>query len=361
MKIILDNIVFYLQRSGGISVCWNEHLNRALRDTELRTGIIEYDSEIKNIHRTLALQEIENKVVKRVKNNPKFYRFFDEKYSQGEKFIFHSSDYRICKSNHAVNIITIHDLMYFSKKWRGLDVWIARYFHKRRLINSVNGANEIICISHSTKSDLLKYIKISEKKNISVIHNGISSDFSLLKSDPENPKFSKYSYVLYVGGRGPYKNFQFVLETIKMFNKKLVIVGQPLSNSEHELINKYVSNDGFSVVANPSNDELNVLYNLAFCLFYPSEFEGFGMPVIEAQKAGCPVIAYARTSIPEILGSNYRLLLHNLCVAEVKRCLELLNSEEERELIINEGLENSKRFTWESNYSKVKQLYSKYT
>ena len=91
-------------------------------------------------------------------------------------------------------------------------------------------------------------------------------------------------------------------------------------------------------------------------LLYPSEYEGFGIPVLEAQRAGCPVIAYNASSIPEVIG-NTPLLLNMLSIEAITKCFDILRRKEEREAIVYRGIENAKRFTWDRMYEQVIELY----
>ena len=101
---------------------------------------------------------------------------------------------------------------------------------------------------------------------------------------------------------------------------------------------------------------LNLIYNKAFALMYPSEYEGFGIPVIEAQRAGCPVIACKGSSISEIMGDKGRLL--SACeVSEAERFLSDLENREYREMIIAEGYKNAERFSWDGAYSAYRKLF----
>ena len=137
---------------------------------------------------------------------------------------------------------------------------------------------------------------------------------------------------------------------------KLVIVGAPLRPEELELLYKELGQSNFIEMGRVSNEELNHLYNGAIALLYPSEYEGFGIPVLEAQKAGCPVIAYNASSIPEIIGDT-PLLIDTLSVGSVTKCFDTLKVKEQREEIVCKGSENAKRFTWDSMYQQVIELY----
>ena len=105
-----------------------------------------------------------------------------------------------------------------------------------------------------------------------------------------------------------------------------------------------------------SNRQLNILYNGAKAFVYPSSYEGFGIPVLEAQRAGCPVIAYNSSSIPEIIGDT-PLLMNSLDEVELCSKLELLSDEKLCLDVIQKGLENAKRFSWNKMYEQLASLY----
>jgi mannosyltransferase len=116
--------------------------------------------------------------------------------------------------------------------------------------------------------------------------------------------------------------------------------------------------DRYIYIKNVSNSTLNIFYNFAHCLLYPSSYEGFGIPVIEAMKVGCPVIAMKSSSIPEI-SANAALLLDSLSVEKAKLFVAQLEDSAFRKNIVEKGIENSHRFSWDKCYSEVKTLYKK--
>lgn len=102
-----------------------------------------------------------------------------------------------------------------------------------------------------------------------------------------------------------------------------MIVGAPLLAEELDFLQTELGQSNFMEMGRVSNEELNCLYNGAMALLYPSEYEGFGIPVLEAQRAGCPVIAYNASSIPEIIGDT-PLLLDVLSIESITKCFNVL-------------------------------------
>ena len=349
IRILFDNIIFSLQKSGGISVVWAELLKR-LRLSKVCFKCIEYDS-INNINRN-QLDIVPENLQVRKRTFLGIIRYLSPKITFNEKFIFHSSYYRICNNPKAINITTVHDFTY-EYYYRGLK----KRIHLWQKYNAISKSDYVICISENTKHDLLKYLPDIDAAKIRVIYNGVSDDYFPVKwKDLIELPFEPGEYVLFVGSREKYKNFELAVKAVAHNRLKLVIVGSPLSKKELTFLSQRLGRTNFDEMGRISNEKLNHLYNGAFALLYPSEYEGFGIPVLEAQKAGCPVIAYNASSIPEIIGDT-PLLLHSLSIESISKCFDILNIELSREKIIDKGLENAKRFTWDRMFVQVIELY----
>ena len=350
--IYLDNIIFSLQKSGGISVVWYELLNRYIQKPLIDYQCIEY-SEYLNIFRRKIILPFDK--VRILSSRFLFLkRYFDVSINCSNKFIFHSSYYRLCNSKNAINITTVHDFTYeyfFSG--------IKKYLHSWQKRRAIMHSDYVICISENTKKDLLKFCPKVDPSKLYVIYNGVSDDYHPILNKAEIQfDIPDSSYVLFVGNRVSYKNFNLVINSLIGTPYSLVIVGKSLSKSENDFVYSKLSSDRVFVYSNINNEQLNILYNHAFCLLYPSSYEGFGIPVLEAQKAGCPVIAYNASSIPEIIGDK-TLLLNNLCVEEIHDMFHLLENKEMRKRIIDFGLKNAKKYTWDNMYNQVINLYKK--
>ena len=354
MQIILDNIIFSLQKSGGISVYWYELVNRFINiKQDITFSFIEESEDKGNIFRSNL--EINSNILLYNYNSKKKmsrYREVDLDIKQNT-FIFHSSYYRtlnkkVKKNNSVKEVVTVHDFTYehFST---GLKKWVSIYQKKK----AIKAADAVICISENTKKDLLFFYPQFSDKNIIVIHNGVSQDYfripNIITSISDTPFF------LFVGSRADYKNFYFTVEAVAQTNDFcLKIVGGGVSPKELILLNSLIKGR-WEILIDLDNEKLNVLYNTAFALIYPSFYEGFGIPLVEAMKAGCPFIAFNGSSIPEVVGSA-GILIDEL---EIKKFNDaVLKIKREREEIIKIGINQAENFSWEKCYQQTLEVYS---
>ncbi|MBB6502411.1 glycosyltransferase family 4 protein [Pedobacter cryoconitis] len=352
MEKYFDNILFYLQRSGGGSVHWGELMKRF--NLENTVNFIEPNGETSNILKPL----LNLKAPLKEKNIPlSILRYLPLTLKIKQPAIFHSSYYRFSGQKGVINFITVHDFIY-ERFGSGLSKKVHHYQKGLAVKNSKN----IICVSNTTKSDLLRYFPhLVEKKEIEVIHNGVSDDFFVLSDISEtNVKFEalkKDPYILFVGHRTSYKNFDFAVKVIASLpgNYKMAIVGNALSDSELRLLDRDL-NGRYIHFGNTTNMELNELYNLSECLIYPSSYEGFGIPLIEAFKCNCPVIAQDIPIVQEIAGEA-AYLVNGLNIDGFRDEILNLNKGNLRKQKIELGLERSKQFSWDKCYKQTKDFY----
>lgn len=346
-KIIFDNIIFYWQRSGGISVVWYELINRFLKGND-NIKFIDYGNTQNKYHNKLKIPT--SKIIKNHTNfGMKIWRYFPINIKYNSPFIFHSTYYRLCNNKRAINFLTVHDFTYEYFK-HGISKWLHCYTKH----HAIKNADYVICISENTKKDLIKFIPNIDQNKIFTIYNGVGDTFKRLdKSHRYTNKDEQY--LIFIGARDGYKNFMLALETSRILQIKLYIIGKRLSEKETITVEKIIGKN-YCDLGFIDDNKLNQLYNKAFALIYPSSYEGFGIPVIEAQKAGCPVIAMNRSSIPEIIG-NKDLLVDKEDPKLFAEKLQLLQDDEFREKIIIEGINNSQRFNWDNTFKEYKKLY----
>ncbi|ASB49425.1 glycosyltransferase family 4 protein [Alkalitalea saponilacus] len=266
----------------------------------------------------------------------------------------------------AKKIITIHDILfkthkkYFPGRLRaGVNV-LSRF--------SLPKADHIITVSHYTRSELEKYYPFL-KGRIKVIYEAAAGNYRYLKDRQELQsnlleKFGlKRDYLLYVGRFAPVKNLEVLLEWYldRNINQKgldLVLVGKMDPAFPNERFAGMIGkNAGVRVLQGLSNEELNSLYNGARLFYFASHGEGFGLPILEAMAAGCPVITSNTTSCDEI-GGDAAYKVNPGDREEIFTALDKLIEEKEVLLSMQQkGLERVKTFSWEQCARETYKLY----
>lgn len=346
MKTVLfDNIIYSLQQSGGISSQWAMLQNGLLYNDEVKLLFLERNDALNNIYRKSVDLPIE-KLVGLKHNYPLIIdRYRNVRVEDIMPAIFHSSYYRCVDDKDVKSVVTVHDFTY-ERYMAGL----RRYVHCKQKYNTINKADVVVCVSENTRNDLLHYLPDIDKDKIMVVHNGVSDDFYPIVGAERGDR------LLYVGSRAKYKNFGYVVEALSETSYHLDICGTPLSIKEQEYLNRKLGSDRYTVYSNVDNHRLNELYNRAKCFIYPSSYEGFGLPIVEAQKTGCPVIALNASSIPEVIGET-PLLLSELSQKELLSALKKLESPTLFEDISKLGLENVTKFTCQSMIKGYEEIY----
>lgn len=264
-------------------------------------------------------------------------RFIPMEKFLGEMDIFHSSDW-VQPPTKAKKITTYHDVVPIKfPEWS--DPRIVRV-HQRRLELVEKEIDHVIAVSEATKKDLLEVTKIPAEK-ITVIYEGVDPDFQPIDAEKVEAFRQKMGlpekFVLAMGGVGKRRNLQRVKEATEGY--ELVITGETISRVKRE--------------------EMPLLYNAAEVLLYPSFYEGFGLPIIEAMACGTPVITSNVSSMPEV-GGKAALYVDPNDVAEIKTCLnEVMTDPKTHQHLTAEGLKRAKEFNWEKCAEQTIELYKR--
>lgn len=220
-------------------------------------------------------------------------------------------------------------------------------------------ADAIIAISHSTKNDLIKYYNISKEK-ISVIHLGVDKEIFFKK---RKSNLDVRNFILFVGNRQTYKNFELFVESFaEITDQSINLVlfgGGEITQSEIRLLDK------FSIIKKvyyETGDDIKLskFYNSAKFMVYPSLYEGFGLPVLEAMSCGCPVIAGDNSSISEVADDSALLIDVTKKEAIRDAMNKLINNESMRLSLSQKGIKRSKNFSWEKCANETYKLYQSF-
>lgn len=353
MKKYFDNIIFNLQTSGGGSVYWGELINYFKNDPN--SYFINPDIEINNIvYNEIIIDQ--SKIIKEKKIPLNILRFLPSTLDISPESIFHSSYYRVSSNKGVKNVVTIHD---FTTEKFGSG--ISKFVNHQQKSFAVKKSNGIICISEKTKNDLFEFYRnYLKNKHIEVIYNGVSDDFYHVCDKEKIRKIYNFraddKYILFIGHRTNYKNFDFAIEVIHHLppSYKFIIIGNPLNKSELALLEKVKNR--YLYFGNLNNYDVNNLYNIAECLLYPSSYEGFGIPLIEAFKCGCPVIAQKLEVFDEI-SSGAALLIEGLDLIQFKNKILGLQNESFKLEYQELGFAQSNKFSWNTCMSRVDEFY----
>lgn len=260
----------------------------------------------------------------------------------------------------AEKVLTIHDLAYFLPKLKAYPFFDTLYM-RFMIKNSCKRANRIIAISNNTRRDIVSLLKINPQK-IDVVYEAADKKYKELKDKNELTKVKvKYNlpdkFILYTGGLTPRKNIEKLLMAFSKVNTDyyLVLTGPKNRKLNLQEIDKKLR-DKIKRLGFIPDEEMPYLYNLADIFMYPSLYEGFGLPILEAQACGCPVIASNVSSIPEV-GRDSVLYIDPYKTRDIgDKIMMLVKNESLKKDLIRKGFKNVKRFSLDKAANELLDL-----
>ena len=354
MKILYDHQIFSYQEIGGVSKYFYKMLEYIPR---------EYWTTSVLLSNNLYLENMKNDI--RYSNFMKGYSFPKKERLMLELGKLYSipkiksNDYDILHITHYESyglkytkkpaVLTYHDKCFSS------------YAYNKRTLKQqkecLKYVDAIIAISENTKKDFLSLFDFPENK-VSVIYHGVEPQVDVYSV----PRLIQKKYILYVGGRSGYKNFSMFLEAFNSIIQKisheliLVCTGKDFDNNELKQINNLKLNNNI-LVKRFSDDELINLYRYAELFVFPSKYEGFGIPILEAMSNFCPVACSSTSCFPEIAGNAAVYFDPDDKDSIINAMFEVLLSDSKRKTIIELGKKRSLQFTWKKTAQEHINFY----
>jgi glycosyltransferase involved in cell wall biosynthesis len=290
----------------------------------------------------------------------------------GSLDLFHSPDFVLPPTAGTPTILTVHDLSFLRVPQFFVPEF--RKYLEAAVTRAVSRARHILADSESTRCDLLELMSV-EPERVSVLYPGVEARFRRVEDPVVLAKVrSRYDlperFVLGLSTLQPRKNFEGLIEAFRRLldehgdepeteGLQLVIAGgkgwmyeEMLALVERNGLADLVRFPGFA-----ADEDLPALYSLAAVFAFPSWYEGFGLPVLEAMACGTPVVAADNSSLPEAVGKSGLMVSAEDTAALVSALSDLLTDQELRSRLVADGREQARKFNWENAGRELLEVY----
>jgi len=368
MRILYDHQMFAIQKFGGISRIFIELMKRLSLDPDCKINwyrgfhIDEYETDgFRNKLNSYWSFNSQSSFVSKhsYKLNRLGLKLFSKFHPTPD--VYHPTYYdheTVSNVKSKKLVITVCDMIpeiYF----RELERFQPLLKSKAELIRK---ADLIFVISKSTREDLLRYVSVNPAK---IICTYLASNLDQVTPSPIPSECTKKPYFLYVGTRSKYKNFKVLMDAIALEprlknNFNVICFGGTgdFVKPEIESMTRDNMKDNF-IYMNGTDDLLKTLYMNAAALAYTSNYEGFGLPPLEAMESGCPVICCRHSSLPEVVGENAIFFEHSSPEQLAYALLKSVEDNSLRETLIKNGRLRAQCFSWDKTAQETLHGYRK--
>ncbi len=283
--------------------------------------------------------------------------------------IYHSPHYTVPLFKIKPTIAMIHDLIHI-KFPEYLPSKFARFYARWMIKHAVTTSDHLITISEWSKKDILNEFNLSPDK-ITVVNSAVIDSFQKMDDALVHEFLSgqlkiNKPYLFYCGAFKPHKNLTTLLQAFHRVNRELcpylVLAGDELASypSLKEQVMRLDLKDRIIAPGRISTDHLVYLYNGAAGFIFPSEYEGFGLPPLEAMQCGVPVIASNASCMPEVLGDAALYFEPKSVEQLTSQINRLLSDTDLRQNLIQNGVNQVKKYSWPKTAQKILDIYQKF-
>src|SRR3989338_2791916 len=265
-------------------------------------------------------------------------------------------------SNYCRRVIIVHDLSY----WRYPEFFTLKSIIWHKIIMAkkiIQESDVIIADSVNTKNDLVHLLKIKDDK-IKVIYGGVDPKFQPVDNKIELERVKRRyklpnRFLLFLGTLEPRKNIESIIEAFNQLKTDhYLVIGGGDGWKSKAIKQLAAENDKIKIVGYVKEEDKKGLYNLADVFVYPSYYEGFGLPLIEAMACGTPVIAGSNSSQAEVV-ANAGLLVDPYNISEIKKAIEfILEDKILRANLIKSGLAKAKEYSWHQTAKETLAIFN---
>ena len=366
MEVVIDGIIYQHQSHGGISRLFSEILPRVCQ--------VDKTLDITLLMTGQSRQLLPHHPHIRIRSIPRIERFL-QPYMVWQYFrprelwlrlfigrtkgkIWHSTYYTMPAMWSGATVVTVPDMIH--ELFPNLFNRISNQRFREQKRRCVLGADVVICISETTRRDVQHFYGIDSDK-IRVVPLGYSNSFRRLNNTAGGTESSTVKpFLLYIGSRSHYKNFGQLIQAYSSWQHRrevnLSVVGAEWSPDEIELLVELGIYDQVCHLGKVDDETLCYLYNTALAFVYPSLYEGFGIPLLEAMACGCPIVASRIPSTIEVAG-DYPLYFAPEEVEDLVLALDRVLLEGKYPQRCLAGLERVKNFSWEKTAEQTLEVY----
>jgi glycosyltransferase involved in cell wall biosynthesis len=282
--------------------------------------------------------------------------------------LFHAPHYVVSPFTHCPTVVTIHDCIHLRFP-QYLPNRAALVYARWMMRSAAHRARRILTVSQASKGDILSYLGVPASK-VDVIYNALDERIATPPTAEDLARVRERflltdPFVLYAGNIKPHKNLDRLIEAFARVREhvpgdlKLLIIGDEISKYQNlrRLVHRCQLHQHVRFLGFVSDATLAALYRMAAVFVFPSLYEGFGLPPLEAMASGAPVVTSNVSSLPEVVG-DAALLIDPLDAGAIAEAIRrILTDTTLREDLIRRGHERVHAFSWERSVARVRQTY----
>jgi glycosyltransferase involved in cell wall biosynthesis len=287
---------------------------------------------------------------------------------QADADVFHAPHYVLSPLTRCPTVVTIHDCIHLRfPQYLPNRAGVA--YAKWMMHSAAKRARRILTVSQASKDDILSYLRVPADK-VDVIYNALDERLAAAPTSDDLARVRERflltaPFVLYAGNIKPHKNLDRLIEAFATMREqvpgelKLLIIGDEISKYQNlrRLVHRLQLHQHVRFLGFVPDATLSALYRMASVFVFPSLYEGFGLPPLEAMASGAPVVTSNISSLPEVVGDAALLIdpLDANAIADAMR--RILTDDTLRTSLIARGYERARTFSWERSVARIRQTY----